>query len=115
MPKLTMPAALNMTNFTIRARLIFLSGFLLVLLIGSNVYISSEIVSGRDAILANSSTLEASSESLKTNSNTLMQNTKALEGNSEALHAGNGALKRNAKTAGKLKLVADPNIKFLVT
>ncbi len=80
---------------------------MLFLLIGSNVYLSSEIVSGRNAISANSSTLERSSESLKASGDTLTENTKALKGNSDALQAGNETLKRNSQTAIKLKLVAD--------
>ena len=58
-------------TMTIRSKLLYLAGILLILLIGSNVYITTEIVSGRDADFTGSATLEVSSASLKANSKTL--------------------------------------------
>lgn len=67
-----------MKNLTIRVKLLILSGMMLFLMVASNLYMRSQIVSGSEALFATTATLEAGAEALKINSNTLQASSAAL-------------------------------------
>ena len=75
----------SMRGLTIRARLLMLSGFLLALMMGSNLFLRSEIV-------AEQATLEADSVNLKEINATLQSGNRTLKDIGQTMDAGTQAL-----------------------
>ena len=86
---------LSMRGLTIRARLLLLSGFMLALLAGSNLFLRSEIV-------AEQATLEADAANLKQINATLQSGSRTLEGIGQTMRAGNQALEDDGQILAQL-------------
>ncbi len=88
---------LSMRGLTIRARLLMLSGFLLALMVGSNLFLRSEIV-------AEQATLEADMVNLKEINAALQSGNRTLKDIGQTMHAGNQELADDGRTLAQLDI-----------
>ena len=86
-----------MSNLTIRARLLLLSGFVLMLMVGSSLYLRSEVVAGQ-------STLEASATTLNEIRATLQSGSRTLTDIGGTLKAGSRTLQDDVETVARLTI-----------
>ncbi|MCZ6861341.1 MAG: hypothetical protein O7I42_13880, partial [Alphaproteobacteria bacterium] len=87
----------SMGGLTIRARLLLLSAFMLVLLAGSNLFLRSEIVAEQVA-------LEGNAANLKNIIATLESGSRTLTDIGETMHAGNQELADDGRTLAQLDI-----------
>ncbi|NKB60216.1 MAG: HAMP domain-containing protein [Alphaproteobacteria bacterium] len=103
---------LLMLRFTIRVKLLLLAGSLLVLLIGSNLYVRQGIVTGSEALGTSAMALTEASQALLDNNKTLQSNSDALKRNSNTLVAGAQSLEQDAETSAQLAAATESRRAF---
>ncbi len=101
-----------MLRFTIRVKLLLLAGSLLVLLIGSNLYVRQGIVTGSEALGTSAMALTEASQALLDNNKTLQSNSDALKRNSNTLVAGAQSLEQDAETSAQLAAATESRRAF---